>query len=236
MTRPWRRERRRALLACLLLLVAYFVVPVEPDPDRARLLVRSTITGVLVASIAWLVTRQVRRQLRVDESAAGREVPSLLKLAVALVAGILAFALADFVIARSLPGQFANLETRIDALYFALTTLTTIGYGDVYPHGQLARAAVCAQMVFSIGVIATGVSIVVRRLVPGTSPPAPSALTPAVPPEPGPAGSRPSGPQAGPEDGPQDGPEPGPGGSRPNGPQDGASPGEPGATAAGPRR
>ncbi|QGN49858.1 ion channel [Micromonospora sp. WMMD558] len=212
MTRPWRRERRRALLACLLLLVAYFVVPVEPDPDRARLLVRSTITGVLVAAIAWLVTRQVHRQLRADGTAAAREVPSLLKLAVALVAGVLAFALADFVIARSSSEQFANLETRIDALYFALTTLTTIGYGDVHAQGQVARAAVCGQMVFSIGVIATGVSIVFRRLLPGAAPPAPSALTPAVP------------------------PEPGPGGSRPNGPQDGAGPGEPGATAAGPRR
>ncbi|NJP35289.1 two pore domain potassium channel family protein [Micromonospora sp. HSS6-12] len=185
MTRPWRRERRHALLACLLLLVAYFVVPVESDPNGARLAVRSLATLLLVAWVAWLVTTQVRRQLAAGGTGPAAEVPALLRLAVALVAGLLAFALADYVIARSSPGQFVDLDTRIDALYFALATLTTIGYGDVHPQGQIARAAVSAQMVFSIGVIATGVSLVVRELAPGRRPDPRPAGRPAGPPPPG---------------------------------------------------
>ncbi|MFC8849216.1 MULTISPECIES: potassium channel family protein [unclassified Micromonospora] len=152
-------------LACLLLLGAYFVVPVEQDPNGLRLAARSAATVALVVAVAWLVTRLVHRQLAVADDPEQVQIRSLLQLTVALVAGLLAFALADLVIARSAPGEFVNLTTRIDALYFTLATLTTVGYGDVHAQGQFARVAVCLQMVFSIGVVATGVSIVVKQLI-----------------------------------------------------------------------
>ncbi|WBB89409.1 potassium channel family protein [Verrucosispora sp. WMMC514] len=157
-----RSARRRTALACGLIFVTYFVVPVESDPDPTRLGLRIVLTLLILGVVAWLVTGQVRRQ--VVAATHEREAPPLTHLVLALVAGLLAFALADYVIARVAPSQFVNLETRVDALYFALATLTTIGYGDVHAHGQLARVLVCAQMVFSIGVIATGFSLVVKRL------------------------------------------------------------------------
>lgn len=166
--RSYRRERRHALLASLLLVVAYFVVPVEPDVNGLRLALRTLGTAVLVLAVGRLVTGQVRRQI----TGAGG-VDTLWQLTVALVAGVLTFALADYVIAISDPAQFVNLRTRIDALYFALATLTTIGYGDVHPQGQFARASVCAQMLFSIGIIATGASIVFQRLTAAPPPPPP---------------------------------------------------------------
>ncbi len=123
--------------------------------------VRIALTLLMAGAVAWLVTGQVRRQLVAGRSGEAR---SLTHLAVILVAGLLAFALADYVVARAAPAQFADLRTRIDALYFAVTTLTTVGYGDVHAQGQLARVLVTVQMVFSIGVIATGVSLVVKQL------------------------------------------------------------------------
>ena len=160
-----RREWRWAMVACLLLALAYFLVPVEPDPNGLRLALRSFGTLVLVLTVVWLVTSRVRRQLAAAAAPTGAEqIGGLSRLAVALVAGLLTFALGDYVIARSRPVQFAGLETRIDALYFSLATLTTVGYGDVHAAGQLARVAVCVQMIFSIGVIATGVSLVVKQL------------------------------------------------------------------------
>ncbi|WP_446219365.1 potassium channel family protein [Micromonospora sp. IBHARD004] len=158
----YRRERWRTLVACVLLFLAYFLVPVEPDPNGLRLTLRSAGTLLLVVAVALLVTGQVRRQLTAP--AGGAEVRSLIHLVVALVAGLLVFALADYVVADSQPGQFVGLDTRVDALYFALTTLTTVGYGDVHAQGQIARILVCVQMAFSIGVIATGASIVVKQL------------------------------------------------------------------------
>ncbi|SBT37185.1 potassium channel family protein [Micromonospora auratinigra] len=160
----FRRERRRAAAGVALLLLAYFVVPVEPDPNGVRLALRSLGTLLLVVVVAFLVTGQVRRQLRVEQPTGDAEVRALIRLAVALIAGLLVFALADFVVARTRPAEFANLATRIDALYFALTTLTTVGYGDVHAQGQIARVLVCVQMIFSIGVVATGASIVVKQM------------------------------------------------------------------------
>ncbi|MFI7209812.1 potassium channel family protein [Micromonospora maritima] len=159
-----RRMRRRAVAACALMLVGYFLVPVEPDPNGLRLALRSAGTLLLVAVVAFLVTGQVRRQLTRDQPTGREEDRALTRLAVALIAGLLVFALADYVVADTRPGEFVGLRTRIDALYFALATLTTIGYGDVHAQGQIARVAVCAQMVFSIGVVATGASVVVKQM------------------------------------------------------------------------
>ncbi len=160
----FRRERRRGVVAIALLLVAYFLVPVGPDPNGLRLALRSLGTLVLVIVVAFVVTGQVRRQLAVEQPTGDAETRALVRLAIALIAGLLVFALADYVVARTRPGEFGGLETRIDALYFALTTLTTVGYGDVHAQGQLARVVVCVQMIFSIGVIATGASIVVKQM------------------------------------------------------------------------
>ncbi|MGX1612714.1 potassium channel family protein [Micromonospora chalcea] len=159
-----RRMRRRAVAACLLMLVGYFLVPVEADPNGLRLVLRSVGTAVLVAVIAFLVTGQVRRQLVKDQPTGRDEDRALTRLAVALIAGLLVFALGDYVVANTRPGEFVGLRTRVDALYFALATLTTVGYGDVHAEGQIARVAVCAQMVFSIGVVATGASIVLKQM------------------------------------------------------------------------
>ncbi|MFG2055257.1 potassium channel family protein [Micromonospora sp. NPDC048930] len=160
----FRRERRRAAVAVALLLVAYFAVPVAPDPNGLRLALRSAGTLLVVIVVAFLVTGQVRRQLAVEQPTGAAENRALVRLAVALIAGLLVFALADYVVANSRPDEFAGLETRIDALYFALATLTTVGYGDVHAQGQIARVVLCAQMVFSIGVVATGASIVVKQM------------------------------------------------------------------------
>lgn len=64
------------------------------------------------------------------------------------------------------PGQFEGIATRVDALYFTLTTLTTVGFGDIYPVGQTARVVVMLQMVFNVVVIAAAVRVLlvaVRR-------------------------------------------------------------------------
>ncbi|MGC5307598.1 potassium channel family protein [Micromonospora zamorensis] len=160
----WRRERRRGVATSALLLLGYFVIPLEQDPNGIRIVLRTAATLLLVLAVAVLVTGQVRRQLAAGAPRGDAEAGSLVRLVVALVAGVVAFALADYVVASNRVGEFVGLETRVDALYFALATLTTVGYGDVHAQGQIARVLVCAQMVFSIGVIATGASIAIKQL------------------------------------------------------------------------
>ncbi|MFB9239921.1 potassium channel family protein [Plantactinospora siamensis] len=156
----YRRERWYALLTCLLVVLAYFVVPLRPDVSTPRLVLRGLATTAAVVVIAMLVFRQVRRQV---SGAPTNALQDLLRLTVALVGGLVIFALADYVIVLSAPGQFVGLRTRVDALYFAVSTITTIGYGDVYARGQFARVFVMIQMLFSVGVVATGASILVKQ-------------------------------------------------------------------------
>jgi voltage-gated potassium channel len=149
----------RVLGASSLLLVLYFVVPVEGDDSPGRLALRLLSATVCVVGATVLIVKQVHKHIR----SAGDE-PPLAGLAVALVAGLVAFAMADFLIAYSDPEQFAALRTRTDALYFALSTLLTVGYGDVHAQGQLARAVVTAQMAFNIVVLATGASLLANQI------------------------------------------------------------------------
>jgi len=52
------------------------------------------------------------------------------------VGGVLAYGTAG---AYTLREQFAGVDGGIDALYFAVVTASTVGYGDVHPVGEAAR-------------------------------------------------------------------------------------------------
>ncbi|MBO4205760.1 potassium channel family protein [Micromonospora echinofusca] len=170
---PYRSQRIRTLVAIGLIAVLYFLVPVEPGVSGGHLVWRSALSTLVVLVVSWLIIGRVRREI----TGVARGEATLVRLAVALVAGIFAFALADYVIAVSYPHQFTGVTTKVDALYFALATVTTIGYGDVHAEGQFARMAVCLQMLFSVGVLATGVSLLFSQLLdrtgPGGAPPHP---------------------------------------------------------------
>jgi voltage-gated potassium channel len=129
----------RPALTCVLIIWLYYVVPVEPGLAGAQLALRVTgavVTGLL---ITWLIVRQVSHQ--VDETTQA----SLVGLLTALVGGVAFFALSDYTTAVSGPGQFVDLETRTDGLYFALATVTTVGYGDVHAARRLrALLSLCS--------------------------------------------------------------------------------------------
>jgi voltage-gated potassium channel len=146
----------RPALTCLLVLAFYYVIPVEPGLTGGLLALRVTATAVTGVLITWLIVRQVAHHLADPERA------SLAGLLTALAGGVVFLALADFVIAVSAPGQFVGMETKTDALYFALSTLTTVGYGDIHAAGQIARGIVAVQLVFNVAVIASGASVLTR--------------------------------------------------------------------------
>jgi voltage-gated potassium channel len=145
-------------LTCVLIVWLYYVVPVEPGVAGGQLAWRLTVAVVTGLVITWLIVRQVSHQVH-DPAGA-----SLLGLLTALVGGVMFFALADYTVAVSDPGQFVDLETKTDGLYFALATLTTVGYGDVHADGQAARIVVVVQMVFNVVVIATAATVLSRQI------------------------------------------------------------------------
>jgi hypothetical protein len=140
-----------------VVLAVYAVMPLpSPVPSGGHPVARAAglVCGVVV--LAWLVTLQARRALRPDRLLA--EQVALLFTLVMVVAVF--FACLYF----SLAGQFTGLRTRLDALYFSVATLCTVGYGDVAPDGQAARAVAVVQMIFDLVILTSAISVVVGGL------------------------------------------------------------------------
>jgi hypothetical protein len=148
---------RRAALTCLILLLFYFVVPVDSSDSPTTIVIRAVISVVAFAGLILVINMQLLRQVHQPDAPLGG-------LLAGVVAGVLFFALLDYVVAIHVDGQFDELHTRLDALYFSLATLATIGYGDVHAQGQLARGIVCVQMVFDVAVLATAGSMLARQI------------------------------------------------------------------------
>lgn len=153
--RAWWRWTRLVLTTAVLVAV-YFLVPVSAVAsmgDVARIAGSVLVLVLLTLGIAL----QVRLQLYQEE----RHVDGLV---LALIIGVLAFALGFYALELHSPGQFDGLHTRLDALYFTMSTILTIGYGDVHAAGQLARGLVVVQMLFNAVAIATAGATLTTRV------------------------------------------------------------------------
>ena len=65
--------------------------------------------------------------------------------------------------------QFVGLQTRLDALYFTGVTMATVGYGDIHPSGQVGRAVVLVQIVYTFAFLVGGITAVRTRAREGMS-------------------------------------------------------------------
>jgi voltage-gated potassium channel len=107
---------------------------------------------------------------------------------------LLLFASAYFVMERASPGSFSHSLTRTDALYFTVTTFTTVGYGDITATSQSARLVVTAQMLLDLLALGLGVRVLLSAVqLARQARPAPAVPPPA---DPGAAGPPLAGPDA----------------------------------------
>lgn len=156
-TEPDHRGRARRLLArpwwtglaAALVVLAYYLMPLRVDRS---LPVRILVLVVVLGGLAVLVIRQMRRA----DDPVGR-------LVVVLLVVVMTFAGGFYALAQT-PGQFVGIETRTDALYFTVVTMTTIGYGDIHASGQAARVVVMLAIVFNLVFVAALGSSIVGRI------------------------------------------------------------------------
>lgn len=144
---------------CAVIIAAYYLLPLRADPASWVTWLRGLLFVAGIAFVVVAVGREVRRQLAAEPPVL--ELGTLIQLA---TLGITLFAYADYAIADRWTGEFTGLTTRTDALYFTLSTLATVGFGDIHAQGQLARALLIAQMAFNLLVLATTFSILTSRL------------------------------------------------------------------------
>jgi voltage-gated potassium channel len=138
----------RLALTMLALLVVYYAAPFSALGSIQRAATSLGFTAVGVVALGWAITAEVRRQLA---GVSSTRIPGLFML-LGLV--VFVFALGYYLLESTAPGQMSGLETRTDALYFTLSTLGTVGFGDIHAEGQMARALASVQIVFDVVFVA----------------------------------------------------------------------------------
>jgi voltage-gated potassium channel len=148
----WSRFRHPVGTALLVAaaVAAYYQIPV---PGRMREESWAIMFSLGIVVLAVLIILAVRMLLNSGEFVRLRALVLLLTLTV------LFFSWMDASVA-ALPGQFTELHDKTDALYFNISTLATVGFGDVHAAGQLARAAVTLQIVFNLVFLGAAVSLI----------------------------------------------------------------------------
>lgn len=127
-----------------LVVALYYVLPVQP-PHGSPLL--RTVVGV--AAFAAVLAFEVRAILRNRNP-----VPR----AVRAMAIVIPFFIADFAwiyltVSWSRPDALGGTLTRTEALYFTVTVLSTVGFGDITPKTDVARIIVTIQMILDLLVL-----------------------------------------------------------------------------------
>lgn len=144
----------RCVLLVVVLLLLYAVWPFESAPGTAREVISLALAAVLFVGV---FARQVRHIM----SARLPEVRAIEGLVVSVTLFIVLVSGSYMYLSTLGPAAFSEALDRIGALYFTVTVLATVGFGDIHPVGSLARAAVTGQMVMDVVLI----GVVVRVLV-----------------------------------------------------------------------
>ena len=135
------------------LVVVFLVVPVNKERWWLGIAI-----GLLI--IVGSVPLTVKRINRVGTS---HEPYLEAGLAVVMMIALIVIGFASIYAALSRHGEeFADIHTKLDAVYFTVTTVATVGYGDLAPSGQIARAVAIIQMVVDILVIGVAARLAMR--------------------------------------------------------------------------
>jgi hypothetical protein len=145
-----------AVLCAGFSLVIYYTAPLVPRAHGAiwwRLTVAMALFTAVTSQQLQAIVRNARPMRR-----------AVVALAVVLPLFVVVFSWLYLVVSRSTPAAFGIKMSRTTALYFTVTVLSTVGFGDITPKTDPARLLVSAQMVMDLILIA-----VVVKLILGTA-------------------------------------------------------------------
>ncbi|MEV7598001.1 potassium channel family protein [Kitasatospora sp. NPDC089797] len=142
--------------AFAVLMVLYFTLPLEWLGARRPLLSWSLFAGALTG-LSGLLLGKIAGLIR------GTAKRPVFWLAFLIWLAVTIFSTTYYVLGAH-KAEFAGLETRLDALYFTVVTLATVGYGDITPAGQAARLVVVLQIGYNFVFIAAAAGTASRAI------------------------------------------------------------------------
>lgn len=140
--------------ALALLTLAYYVVPFRIDGEPLTI-GRLVVSASALAALAWLLRLAGRRSTRTLPVRYQR----IQWLLTALYALVLGFALLYAALEAFSPDQFVGLDDRTDALYFSVTLVATVGFGDIHPAATAAQLVATAHMLFNLIYLGTALRL-----------------------------------------------------------------------------
>jgi Ion channel len=160
-----RRRGRHLFVPAAVLSVALVittVVAVVVGSTTVLICVGQAATAVLVVASIFILGQTIIASGVVDGQAVGGV------LCIYLLLGLLFSALHDFC-AALIPHYLSGVgsqTTQSDTLYFSLITLTTVGFGDITPEADIARAIAATEALVGQLYLVSVVAAVVSRFRP----------------------------------------------------------------------
>jgi hypothetical protein len=140
-------------VAALVLIACAICIPKTRSTELPLALAFGAI-AFIAASLTILVFNLDRRERR--RLILGAAILDLVSFIAALGASYFMLSGAD--------GQVSGIKTHLDALYFAVTILTTVGFGDIQALGQTARLLATTQMLFDFAYLAAIIALLTDRV------------------------------------------------------------------------
>jgi voltage-gated potassium channel len=151
-------DRRRVLLVTVgrlivttaLFFMIYALVPIEGVTSLDTLVRLIIVLVALPIVFAW--------QVHAIKSAKYPDLRATEAVIGAVIIFVILFALLYLGLGLSDPGNFSQSLDRVSAIYFTVTVLSTVGFGDITAQSDASRVLVTIQMLLDLAIIA----IVVR--------------------------------------------------------------------------
>jgi voltage-gated potassium channel len=132
----------RMVVATTVLFATYAYFPVESAAEIGPLV--RLIVGMI--AVAVVLVWQVRRIL----SSSHPTIQAIEATVLAVVMFIVVFSLVYLGLSSADPATFSEALGRISAVYFTVTVLGTVGFGDIAARTDVARITVAVQMLLDL--------------------------------------------------------------------------------------
>ena len=158
------RQRRRLYVRALvrpaltatLLVSAYFLMPLDNLGQDSPWVLIGIGLALIILVLVWQIRQIMKAQFPLLQA--------IEALAAVLPLYLLSFAAAYVLMSNSDAANFTQPLSHMGAVYFSVVVFSTVGFGDITPHTDIARAVVTFQILGDLLLIAFGLRLVVAAV------------------------------------------------------------------------